>query len=101
MGRRDTRTYARALLLLAPLWATGAGCGDEGGEGPEPIDREGLQLCCDLGARCHVGPDDPVGGEKQMCHTLGHQNDPEACRAQFESCLAVCGGEGEVPHACL
>jgi len=74
-------------------------CGDD--EGASEPDEEGLQMCCELGARCHPGPEDPVGGAKQMCHALGHQNDPDQCRAEYESCLAVCVGDGDTEHACL
>ena len=58
-------------------------------------------MCCELGARCHTGPSDPIGGAKQLCHSLGHENDPVQCRAQYESCLEVCVGEGDEPHSCI
>jgi hypothetical protein len=88
-----------ALGLAALVSGAACGGGDEG-DGPE-VDAEGLQMCCDLGAFCHPDPDDAVNSPKRACHTLGHGNDPAACRADYESCMDVCEGEpGEEPHFC-
>lgn len=86
--------FGGALLALGSVLA----CGDDG-DG-EAVDREGLQMCCELGARCHIDEGDPIDGEKQACHSIGHENEPAQCRAQYESCMAICDGEGE-EHSCL
>lgn len=58
-------------------------------------------MCCDLGARCHPGEGDALNSVKQMCHSLGHENDPANCRAQYDSCIAECVGDsGEERHFC-
>lgn len=76
-------------------------CGDDG-DGGTPEDTEGLAMCCEIGSVCHLTAADPIGGAKQVCHSLGHQNDPAACREQYEDCLDVCGAEPmEMPHGCL
>ncbi len=85
-----------AGVLLAAI--VGA-CGDE--ENGPPPDLEGLDMCCDLGARCHPGEGDPLNSLKQMCHSLGHENDPAKCRDQYDACIAECVGDsGEEPHFC-
>lgn len=84
------------LLLLSAL-PLALACGEE----EDGTDREGLRMCCELGARCHLDADDPVDSPKRGCHDLGHLNEPEGCREQYESCMAVCADEpGEEPHAC-
>ena len=92
------RPLAAALLGLAlSALALGQACGDEG----DGTDREGLRMCCELGARCHLDADDPVDSPKRACHDLGHLNEPEGCREQYESCMDLCEEEpGEEPHAC-
>src|SRR5690349_7209080 len=78
-------------------------CGDDGAEPtPDPgEDTEGLAMCCELGAICHPGADDPINSPKQQCHSLGHENEPAACRERYEECLELCGDEStETPHAC-
>ena len=73
-------------------------CGDENGT---QQDLEGVNMCCDLGARCHPGEGDPLNSLKQTCHSLGHQNDPAQCRAQYDACIAECVGDsGEERHFC-
>ena len=58
-------------------------------------------MCCDLGARCHPGEGDPLNSLKQMCHSLGHENDPAKCREQYDACIAECVGDsGEERHFC-
>ena len=89
---------AGGVLALAAL----ASCGDDGDGGTEPEDTQGLAMCCEIGSVCHLTAADPIGGAKQMCHSLGHENDPAACREQYEDCLDVCGAEPmEMPHGCL
>lgn len=92
----------RVACLLGFVFALGAvpACGDDDGE--EALDREGLRMCCVLGAQCHIDEGDPIDGAKQMCHSIGHENDPVQCRQEYDACMAICeGGEGEVEHACL
>lgn len=75
----------------------------------DEVDHEGLQLCCILGAVCH--PADDGDGPTSTCHDVGHQNEPDACRAQFDACFTACTGlsglddpdAGDLvlePHAC-
>lgn len=88
---------AALLVLVLSAVPLALACGDDG----DGTDREGLRMCCELGARCHLDADDPVDSPKRTCHDLGHLNEPGACREQYESCLALCAGEpGEEPHAC-
>lgn len=72
---------------------------------PEQREAEGLDLCCELGAVCHPGPDDPIGGLVYNCHQLGHSNDPSLCSAQFDECIAGCLGDREAvgagEHGCI
>lgn len=97
MHRRLRRRPLKAALLALALSALG--CGDDG-DGSD-TDLEGLQMCCELGARCHLDADDPIDSPKRACHDLGHLNDPAGCREQYESCMEACAGEpGEEPHAC-
>ncbi len=92
------RVAVGAALALAAL----VSCGDDGDGGTEMEDTEGLAMCCEIGSVCHLTADDPIGGPKQMCHSLGHENDPAACRAQYDNCLEVCGAEPmEMAHGCL
>lgn len=86
------------VLILSPACS-----GDD--DGDLGRDDEGLRMCCELGAICHTVPPDP---DKQECHVIGHENDPAACRKNYERCKALCtaegeGGEGGEPseHACL
>lgn len=77
-----------------------------GDDDPESADKEGLRMCCELGAVCHEAgvPD----AEKQECHVIGHENDAAACRRNYERCMDLCAPAGEggaggepVEHACL
>jgi hypothetical protein len=96
------------LLGVGVLVATqlSVGCGDSAGsKDDESEDTEGLEMCCELGALCHVAgrQDNPMG----ECHEIGHENDPARCRSNYDRCLAICapsgeGGQGGEPvrHAC-
>lgn len=96
----------RSLWLVGSLvFVLHPACsGDDDDTQVEP-DEEGLQMCCELGAICHeVGVPDP---EKRDCHVIGHENDPGACRDNYQRCLDLCapggeGGEGGEPmeHFC-
>lgn len=50
--------------------------------GGEPGDR----FCRALGRLCH----DTIDAAGQACHELGHENDPAACRRQFDDCAETC-----------
>lgn len=88
-----------AIVLALPLACSGDD--EESGE-----DKQGLRMCCELGAVCHeTGVPDP---DKRECHVIGHENDAAVCRENYERCMALCapdgeGGEGGEPveHACL
>lgn len=92
-------TVAAIVLALHPACS-----GDD--ESESGADKEGLRMCCEMGAICHTaGVPDP---EKQECHVIGHENDAAVCRENYERCMAVCAPEGEggeggepVEHACL
>ena len=92
------RPLGAALLALAlSVIPFALACGDD----EDGIDREGLRMCCELGALCHPDADDPLASPKRACHDLGHLNEPDGCREQYESCVALCEGEpGEEPHSC-
>jgi hypothetical protein len=82
-----------------------AGCGSDDEAPVAGPDREGLRLCCELGAICHEAG--PQGDDVRSCHNIGHENDAAQCRANYESCLEVCaplgeGGAGGEPveHGC-
>src|SRR5688500_15013784 len=94
LGHRPFGATLFALALSAiPLALS---CGEE----EEGTDREGLRMCCELGALCHPDANDPVDSPKRACHDLGHVNEPDGCREQYESCMEVCAGEpGEEPHS--
>lgn len=104
---RKTRSLPITVLGLAAL-----ACGDDHDDDHDhdasgSSDREGLAMCCELGDVCHPGDidQDPIGGEVRNCHDLGHQNDPEACRASYDECIAACTGgtrepEGDGEHSC-
>ncbi len=109
-GRRSVawHRFLACLSLAASLQVWGCGGGGAGGSDPDPPqsrstgDAEGLRMCCELGAVCHPGADEPADSLVSLCHELGHSNQPEACRAQYEECLMGCVGNEESPeHACL
>jgi hypothetical protein len=105
MGRRTWawRAWRGAVgsgLLALSAWGCGGEEGDLEQAQPE-VDREGLDMCCDLGALCHPLAEDPLDSPKRTCHALGHQNDPAACRAQFDSCMEACFDSGETAHGCI
>jgi hypothetical protein len=67
----------------------GDGDGDASDAGQ---DLEGLRQCCYIGEICHEGSE---GNEEvAACHDLGHENDPTACRAEFDRCKTLCDPEG-------
>jgi hypothetical protein len=86
--------------------AGGEGSGGHGGEDHGAAGGLGgatgeTDLCCVLGAICHVvgGADDPKVDE---CHEIGHENDAEQCAAHFDRCHKLCEGltDEPEPHAC-
>lgn len=99
------RSLCVVVGAIALVLQSGLACsGDDDGGDPGP-DQEGLRMCCEIGAICHeVGPPDP---DKQGCHIVGHENDPAACRENYERCITLCmptgeGGQAGAPmeHAC-
>ncbi len=109
---KNERTFATAFLV-ALFMAMPLGCGDDdggsSGGGTGGADEEGLRMCCELGALCHRTGE--TSGPRVECHELGHENDPAACRANYDRCIALCnpaeggagggGTPGSSPHACL
>lgn len=76
------------MLVLAP--SCGEDAGDSSTEPELTPEQHGLVLCCRIGDTCHPGSEDPIGGLVRQCHDLGHQNDPDLCRARYDECLAAC-----------
>lgn len=71
------------VLVMACVGFSACGSDDE----PE-IDHEGLRMCCELGAQCHVvGVTDE---RHQNCHNVGHANDAAGCRAIYDECMVLC-----------
>jgi|GEM_PF-3450861 len=72
-----------------------------GGAPSEDVDEEGLAMCCELGAICHVVG---LSGDPKVaaCHELGHRRDPSACRDSYDECREACAGVTDMPqeHAC-
>ena len=66
-------------------------CSDPDSDDPGN-DEEGLRMCCELGAWCHRVPPDPDLAE---CHNIGHLNDPQGCRDNYERCMSLCAPSGE------
>jgi hypothetical protein len=117
------RELCGAVLWALLLFAQAPGC-TESRPGVDVPDAEGKQMCCDLGALCHVAQQTEASGEggaagsgdsdgpqtPQDCHDLGHEGDPERCREVYDQCLSICQidaehegaeHEGEVEeHAC-
>lgn len=113
MKRRQTSkiwpdSFAFSALLCATVaLLTSGGCGnaDDGGDddvdAAADSDAEGLRQCCILGEVCHEVDD--RDGPLSACHDVGHQNDPTACRAAFERCIAQCveaGADETMPALC-
>jgi hypothetical protein len=97
--RADVLMRGLSAVVGVLIGASMGACGDE--EKGAPPDLEGLQMCCEIGARCHLEEGDPVNSLKQMCHSLGHENDPAKCRDQYDACIAECAGDsGEERHFC-
>lgn len=97
--RRKHLTFAHAAALLAVFCCVG--CSGDGESSAEPKDEEGLALCCELGALCHVVGDD-ASAEVIECHELGHANDPQVCRDEYDRCVTACADENDEPlqHDC-
>jgi hypothetical protein len=92
------RRLSKVLVLGALLGTVVGACGDDENESR---DFEGLDMCCDLGARCHPEEGDSLNSLKQVCHSLGHENDPAKCREQYDACIAECVDDsGEDRHFC-
>jgi hypothetical protein len=112
----EMRSTLSLFLVLACAPLAGA-CGDDdhddddGSHEEEPdaghdehdggSDLEGLQMCCYLGEICHEGSE--TNATFAECHDLGHENDPAACRADFDRCKAACDpmGETTLPEDCV
>jgi hypothetical protein len=82
------------VLLVGSAGFSACGSDDE----PE-IDHEGLRMCCELGAYCHV-----VGvaaEQRQNCHNVGHAGDAAACRAIYDDCMVLCADNADASeHYC-
>lgn len=96
--------------LLALLAACGGGAESTPEASTTPLtpaeqEAEGLALCCQLGALCHPGLKDPIGGLVYNCHQLGHENDPASCASQFDECMVACLGGRDTQdaeeHGCI
>lgn len=89
------------LVLLAAICGSWACAGKD--DASDKADKEGLRLCCELGALCHV-PDDGADAEVDECHHLGHENIPEVCRKEYDRCIAACTMASDVAqpgeHGC-
>ena len=88
--------------LVALTMVMGISCSDGSDEDTHAHEHavEKDVLCCELGAVCHVvGETDEAVSE---CHEIGHKNDPDLCKAEYERCLEVCEGATDEPveHAC-
>lgn len=82
--------------------AAGQACHEVGHDGPPAAcaaefpaciagclgDGEGDPFCRALGRLCH----DTSDAAGQACHELGHDDDPAACRRDFDECAARCLG---------
>jgi hypothetical protein len=93
--KQTIRTIGLGLSLVLTL-----ACGDDD-EGHADLELEGLQKCCYIGQICHEG-DSAETPDIGACHDIGHQNDPEACRAKFDMCKMLCDPEDEttLPDSC-
>jgi hypothetical protein len=65
-----------AQLLILPV----AACGGD--------DKTPAQMCEEIGELCH----DTATALGQQCHELGHAENPAACEAQYDDCIAECSG---------
>lgn len=103
-------------FLLAPwgapaVLALAYGC-SETRPAIDARDDEGLRMCCELAVQCpesgtgqagHAGEGGGEAGASAAsgpgtaagCHELGHDNDPNQCRLNYEDCLELCGVEPE------
>lgn len=97
--RRKQSSFVHVAALLAAFFCIG--CSDDDDSSAEPNDEEGLALCCELSALCHVVGDD-ASAKVAECHTIGHANDPKVCREEYESCVTACANENDEPtqHDC-
>lgn len=104
-------------VILGTIGAVAPGCSES-----KPLidvsDAEGHRMCCVLSATCHdaaeasqgEGGQAGAGGSTQapttpaQCHDLGHDDDPDACRAAYDDCLELCGvsdaDESEAEQSC-
>jgi len=114
-GARSRATLGLGLWFVAV--SLGWACSDSKPVVDTP-DEEGFQMCCELGALCHVADqagsgqggmggatDEDEPSTAQECHWLGHENDPDRCRQYYEHCLDICDVDEEeqdeaVEHAC-
>jgi hypothetical protein len=72
------------------------------GGGSTSSDKEGLRMCCELGAICHDAPN--PSDVTRDCHDIGHLSEPAQCRQNYERCLTACraaGAGGGSEHACV
>lgn len=108
-------------ILGGLLWASlgAAALGAPGCSESRPAidvaDTGGKRMCCVLAATCHDA-DASEGGQagaggaseepmtSEQCHELGHDGDPDDCRAAYDHCLELCGvsdsDEAEAERGC-
>lgn len=108
------------VAIGAVAWAVSAGgliapgC-SESKPAIDVADTEGERMCCVLASACDdaegsEGGEAGAGGASEQpttpeqCHELGHEADPDACRAAYHHCLELCGvsdrQESEAEQAC-
>lgn len=87
---------ARTVAILIVIALSGCSNDDSPAE-----DREGLRMCCEMGAYCHPPAGVIADEERQNCHNVGHANDPEGCRAKYDGCMALCADNADASeHYC-
>jgi hypothetical protein len=83
-------------LVMAGFGFSACGSDDE----PE-VDHEGLRMCCEIGAYCHPPAGVIADEQRRHCHDLGHADEPGACRAEYDSCMALCADNPDPEeHSC-
>jgi hypothetical protein len=90
--------WVGGLLLLTVGISGFVACGSDDEPG---VDHEGLRMCCEIGAYCHPPAGTIADEQHQHCHNLGHADDPVACRAEYDSCMALCADNpSPSEHSC-
>jgi len=107
----SVKSFVMAPLGALALLSAPYGC-NETRPAIDARDDEGLRMCCELEVLCPEGGSGQAGqggeagagsdagaasgpGTAAGCHELGHQNDPNQCRLEYEDCLELCGIEPE------